>query len=144
MFNNQIGLWIRSLVKTFAKVQKVYPTLTNAVQLIASASAWTLGSNIQVVPPNTITSRFRIDYVSFASFSAATSYEVAFYKGASGSEIEIGRVRVHPGVTTGTAICVPIFTELLDANTRISAKSATSTVVADTVIVSIVYHLDEA
>jgi hypothetical protein len=129
-----------AIEKTFSATRKIYPTLAAAVTVTAAAPAWTLGSFVDIVPTNTITSNFRIDYVSFAAFSVAGTFEVAFYKGASGSEIEIGRCRVFP---QGSAtIAVPLFTESIPANSRISAKAATGTTNADTVISSIIYHLE--
>lgn len=143
MFSNQDSLWFRSLIKTFAKSQKVYPTLANAISFTAAAPAWGLGNITEIVPVNTITSRFRIDYISLAIFSAAASYEVIVFKGASGSETEIGRIRVHPGATTASVMAVPLFTELIGANTRISARIASASTNADTVTASIAYHIDE-
>jgi hypothetical protein len=143
MFSNQDSLWLRSLVKTFARKQKVYPTLTTAVTLTASATAWTLSGFIPFVPANTITSKFRIDHVSFAAFSAAVTYEFVLYKGTSGNEVEIARGRVHPGATTNSVLAYPVFTELLNANETISAKIASATAVANTVNCSITYHTEE-
>ena len=141
-FSNKDSLLLHSLVKTFASPKKVYPTLALPVQLTATTTAWVLGSFTEIVPSNAITDRFRIDYISCASFSAANTYEVVLYAGALGSETEIGRTRVHPGATANTEISIPMFTELQPANTRISAKIATSTGVANTVYTSIVYHID--
>lgn len=143
MFSNQDSLWLRSLVKTFARKQQVYPTLTNAVTLTASATAWTLSGFIPFLPANTITNKFRIDHVSFAAFSAAVTYEFVLYKGTSGNEVEICRGRVHPGATTNSVLAYPVFTQLLNANETISAKIASATAVANTVNCSIVYHIED-
>lgn len=142
-FSNINSLRLNALAETFAREQKVYPTLANAPQLTAGAGIWELGTAAEIVPADTIDKRFRIDYVSFAVFSATTSYEVVFYKGADEDLEEIGRVRIHPGASTGALICVPLFSKLIDANTRISAKSATGLAAANTLITSIVYHIDE-
>lgn len=143
MFSFQDSLWLRSLIRTFANSRKVYPSLANGVTLTTAASAWTLGNFIEIIPANAITKRFRVDTANFAAFSIATTYEIVFYKGESGSEIEIGRVRANPGTTSMPVHDKPVFTELIDANTRISAKAANSTAGAGTVVVSITYHTDE-
>lgn len=135
-------LRLRSLYRSFAREAKVYPTLASGVTITAAASAWVAGNVAEIVPASTITECFRIDYLSFAAFSAAVTYEVIVYKGAAGSEEEIGRVRIHPGTTSGVVLNVPLFTKMIDANERISAKVATGTGVANTVVMSISYHED--
>lgn len=140
---NQDLLWIRSLVKTFASPKKVYPTLNTGITLTTSTTSWGLGANTEIVPSNTITSNFRIDYISFAVPSVAQTYEVVLYKGESGSEVEIGRIRTNPGATTNAMIAEPMFTELIPANTRISAKVATTGTTQRTIVCSIIYHIDE-
>jgi len=132
---------LRAIAKTFSSPKKVYPTLATTTLLTCSAAAWTLGNAIEIVPINTITERFRIDYVSFSGANTAATYEVVFYKGLAGSEIEIGRTRVHPGAVNGAVIGVPLYTALIDANERISAKAASGN--AYTIYASIVYHIDE-
>lgn len=128
-------------MKTFASPKKVYPTLAGPVLLTASATAWALGNASEIVPVDTITERFRIDYISFSTANTLATYEVVIYKGLAGSEIEVGRTRVNPGTANGAIISVPLFTELIDANTRISAKVASGG--AYTIYTSIVYHEDE-
>lgn len=142
-FSNINSLRLNSLAETFARAQKVYPTLADAPQLTAGVGAWELGTIKEIVPENTISKRFRIDYVSFAVFTATTSYEVVYYKGADANLEEIGRVRIHPGASTGALICVPLFSRIIDANTRISAKVATGTAAADKLTTSIVYHTED-
>jgi hypothetical protein len=142
-FSNQDSIWLHSLIQTFARQQKVYPTLTTAVTLTTSATAWTLGSFIPFVPANTINKNFRIDHISFAAFSSAATYEFVLYKGTSGNEVEICRGRVHPGTTSSAVIAYPVFTQLLNANETISAKIACATTGAQTVNCSIVYHTEQ-
>jgi hypothetical protein len=145
MISNQAALYLRSLQRTFASPKKVYPTLTNGVTLTSgSGTAWALGNFIEVVPANAINKQFRIDTANFAAFSSATTHEIVFYKGLSGSEIEIGRCRANPGTTTAPVHDKPLYTEVIDANTRIIAKLANPGTTATTVVCSISYHIDES
>ena len=144
MFSNQDSLWLRSLIKTFASARKVYPTLANGVTLTTGTGAWALGNFIEVIPANAIAKRFRLDTANFAVFSINTTYEIIFYKGTAGNEVEIGRCRANPGGATSAVHDKPLYTALLDANTRVVAKVANSTASQGTVVVSLTYHEDEA
>ena len=124
------------LLTSFSNIPKVYPTLAAGVT-ITSGTAWALGSAAVIVPANTITSNFKIQYVSFAVFSATATYEVIFYKGEVGSEIEIGRLRTT-GTSSVSQLAMPFYSEIIEANTRISAKSACLSG-TNSVICSIVY-----
>lgn len=135
-------LQIKALQGTFARISKVYPTLANGITLTTAATTWGLGNFTEIVPANTITKDFRIDTISFAAFSVATTYEVVLYKGASGDEEEIGRMRVHPGASSGVAINL-FHSRLIPANTRITARVANNTTNANTVVASIGYHEEE-
>lgn len=143
MFSNQDSLWLRSLIRTFASPKKVYPTQASGVTLTTGTESYGLGNFAEIVPANTITKRFRIDIVGFAVFSVAQTFEVVFYKGNSGSEEEIGRLRTNPGATTNGLIGEMLFTELIPANTRISARACTYGATPRTVACSIGYHIDE-
>lgn len=132
-----------SLSKVFASAKKVYPTMASGVTLTSgSGTAWALGSFIEVIPVNTITSPFKLDTANFAAFSAVATHEIVFYKGLAGSEIEIGRCRANPGVTGQAVHDKPLFTETLPANTRVIAKLANPSTSATTVVVSITYHTE--
>lgn len=143
-FSYQDSLWLYGLLRTFASARKVYPTMAVGVTLTSgSTTAWNPGAFIEIIPTNTITKRYRIDTANFAAFSVATTHEIVFYKGLAGSEIEIGRCRANPGVTTAPVHDKPLYTKILDANERVTAKLSNPTTSATTVVVSLTYHLDE-
>lgn len=117
---------------------KVYPTLAGSVRLTSSATSWTLGEFIEVVPVNTITRSFAIIGVGISSASdSSNAYEIVFYSGALGSEIEIGRTRFLKGAAN-----VPQYqlqSGIIPANSRISAKCANGAGSSATVSVAIMY-----
>lgn len=121
-------------------VQKVYPTLANGITVTGGVDVWTLGNKIEVVPANTITAIFDIHYVNIGVTSATDTYEVVFYSGAEGAEVEIGRCRVTRTSNQSGAAPTPLQTPLIPANTRISASCATATSGADTIVLSVFYH----
>jgi hypothetical protein len=144
MFSNQDSLWLRSLIKTFASARKVFPSMGAGVTLTSgSGTAWALGNFIEIIPANAITKRFRLDTANFAVFSTAATYEIVFYKGTTGNEVEIGRCRANPGTTSMPVHDKPLYTELLPANTRVTAKLANPSTSATTVVCSVTYHIDE-
>ena len=124
------------------KQARVYPTLANSTLLTSGATPWLLGSFIQFVPVNTITSPFKIEYINFSAFSSqGNTVEVVLYSGLAGSEVEIGRVRANGGAaaTGNKEPQMPIHCPILPANTRISAKMACSVTSAQTCTASIIY-----
>lgn len=117
---------------------KCYPTLANGVAVSGATQAWTLGNFTEIVPANTIAAPFDIHYINFEAASANDVYELVLYKGASGSEVEIGRIRTYR--TTGTsAIAEPFQMPVQAANTRISAKVASASGNKN-VTISVFYH----
>lgn len=121
--------------------QKVYPTLANGVTLTGAAGAWALGAKTEIIPASTVASIFDLHFVNIGAVSATDTYEVVFYKGDALSEVEIGRCRVvRTAAQSGTAP-VPIMTERLPANTRVSAAVASSSGGSDTLVLSVCYHV---
>ncbi len=117
---------------------KVYPTLQSSITLTSSATGWTLGAFAEVVPVNTILAPFALigACISAASDSSNT-YEIVFYAGDSGSEVEIGRTRLLKGATN-----VPQYqlqSGVIPANTRISAKCANGGGSSATIAVALMY-----
>lgn len=121
------------------KPSKVYPTLAAGVTLPASGVAWTLGAITEVVPASTITAQFDIHDVVVEGLSANAVYEIVLYKGGSGAEVEIGRVRCVKSAAQDGALSIPFMCELQDANERISAAVADS-VGTSTATISVHYH----
>lgn len=120
--------------------QKVYHSLANGVTLTGHATAWTLGDKTEVVPVNTIDQPFDIHYLNFGSASVTDTFEIVLYKGLAGAEIEIGRARVVRAAAQSGTAPTPIMTEMLPANTRISAAVASASGGGDTIVLSLFYH----
>lgn len=139
-WTNMDTLRLHNLMGTFNKQSKVYPTMAATPTISSGATAWVLGTFVELVPSNAITSPFKIDYMSFAAFSAVVTMEVILYKGLSGSEVEIARIRVNPGATTNSILAFPIFSKVMNANERISVKTASAGTGVATFVTSIVYH----
>jgi hypothetical protein len=118
---------------------KCYPTLADGVTVTGGAGAWTLGDFVEIVPVDTITTAFDIHWINFESASANDIYELVLYSGLGGAEVEIARVRTYKSATMSGANNVPIQIPVQYANTRISAKLASSSG-GDNVTVSLFYH----
>lgn len=130
-----------SLYQHVHQQARVYPTLADGVVITGGAGAWQLGSFVELVPLNAITSAFDIHYVNFEGASATDTYELVLYKGTEGNEVEIGRVRSDRQSATSGITNVPIQIPAQDANQRISAKVASKSGGGDTVTISVYYHL---
>lgn len=137
---NSIYSAIYTILRQIHSEQKVYPSLTDGVTLTGGAGAWALGNFQEIIPANAITSPFDIHFANIGAASANDTYEIVLYKGALGSEIEIGRFRTTRVSNTSGTAPVPVLTPLLPANTRVSAKLASGTGGGDTVVGSLFYH----
>lgn len=116
-----------------------YPTLANGIQINTGAGDWELGSFAEIIPADEINKAFDIHWVNFEGASSNGVYELVLYSGASGSEVEIGRVRtVREGAQTGIAR-VPMQIPVQAPNARISAKVA-SNLGSRNVTVSVFLH----
>lgn len=127
-----------TLLEHVHSAQKVYPTLQDGI-VITAGDPWGLGSFVEIVPINGITSDFDIHYISIEGISANDTYELVLYKGVVSSEIEIGRIRFSKSTAQEGTENQPFQTAMIDANERISAKVASSSG-SNNVTISIVYH----
>lgn len=130
-----------SLYKHVHQQARVYPSLADGIIVTGGAGAWQLGNFVEIIPASTITSSFDIHYINFEGASATDIYELVLYKGTVGNEIEIGRIRTDRESATSGVTNVPVQIPAQDANTRISAKVASKSGGADTVTISVYYHL---
>jgi hypothetical protein len=119
-------------------VSKVYPTLAAGVTVTASATPWTLGSFVEIVPASTITSIYDIHAIKVEAFDTTTTYELVLYQGAS--DVEVGRARITRNTAQATSPYVIFMTPRIAANARIRAKVASAASSAATVTISIMYH----
>jgi hypothetical protein len=116
---------------------KVYPTLADGVAVASHADAWTLGSFVEIVPADTITSIFDIHHVSVEALDDNTVYELVLYYGET--DIEAGRVRFTKNANLDAIIDKPVHTPLIPANSKIRAKLA-SAAGNSSATISIFYH----
>ena len=118
---------------------KVYPTLSNGIVLTTGTPAWTLGSFIQIVPVSTILNDFDIHFISIENISAVGVYEIVLYYGDT--DIECGRVRFTKTAVMDTTMNIKMMTNIIPSGSKIRAKIASSTGNADTVTISLLYHI---
>lgn len=120
---------------------KLYPTLANATTITkVNATAWGLGAlPTQIIPAGTILVPFDIHFINIGTISGNDEYEVHLFKGAAASEIEIARVSFDRTATLSEGSC-PCQTELLPANTRISAKLTSANNSSRNITVKLYYH----
>jgi hypothetical protein len=131
--------YVNSLYQHIHNQAKCYPTLANGVIVTGGAGAWALGNFVEVIPANAITSMYDIHFVVFEGASATDIYELVLYRGAIGSEVEIGRIRADRENAQSGVSNSPIQIPALAANTRVSAKVASKSG-GDNVTISIYYH----
>lgn len=136
------------LLKQIVGMQKtnVYPSLTDAVNIVTGSSTWVLGAFGEFVPTGAINKAFKVQFINTAQFSANNiTYEIVLYAGGIGQEVEIGRTRANGGVSTGSnkEPQMPIMSPILPAGTRISYRAATNRSSVETCIASIIYFTYE-
>ena len=129
------------LLKHIHGASKVYPTLADELVINkVNASAWGLDAlPTQIIPAATITNPFDIHFINIGAISANDEYELLLFKGAAASEIEIARVSFDRSVTVSEG-SIPVMTELLPANTRVSAKLTSKATSARNTSVKLHYH----
>jgi len=122
------------------KASKVVPSGAPGIQVAAGdAASWTLGSFVQIVAENGITSAFDIHFINLEVVSATGTYEVVLYA----VETEISRFRFTVVGTPNNLkyTPIPIQTDIIPANTKIQAKVMSSSGAADTITISLFYHI---
>lgn len=118
---------------------KVYPTLADGVTVSGAAGAWTLENFYEIVPAGSIASAFDIHYIDVEAASASDVYEVVLY--AATTEIARAKITFVDVANSQTLPSIPIITAIQPANTQIQAKCATSAGGADTIKISLAYHI---
>ena len=133
---------LHKLDEHFHMSAMVIPTLADGVVVTATSNDWTdLGAFAVVAATNAITSDFDIHFVNVEAVSANGIYELVLFAGADAAEVEIGRVRFGKTTNQDGPTSAPIITPLIPANTQIKAKLASDNAVADTVAISLEYHI---
>lgn len=120
---------------------KVYPTLAVGKSVQAAATAWTLGNFAEIIPANTIDGPFDIHFLNIEASPTSDIFEIVLYKGLSGEEEEVGRIRtIPPSATYSISLSMPFQMDIVPKGTRISAKVASSLTTSPTVTFSVQYH----
>lgn len=123
------------------QTQYSYPDLADPITLTCgTASAWTLGTIVEIVPASTITDQYDIHWVDIGDISANGNYQINFYTGGSGSEVFWSSCRVTRDTFFSQNAQIRIQGPVIPANTRFSAAVASSTGDANTLTVSVEYH----
>ncbi len=123
----------------FHQEQKVYPTLADGVTLTTAAGDWALGTVVEIVPINMITSDFDIHEVVIEDVNTTDkTYELVLYSGPG--DTEIGRIRFAASTNKGGVPNATMQTPIIDANLRIRAALAIQDGTGKTAVVSIRYH----
>ena len=100
---------------------KVYPTLADSITLTASATAWTLGTKVQIIPADTIATWFDIHWILVHSISATDEYELVLW---ADDDTEIGRIAFVKTAAQAQEGNLPIQIPPQPAGTKISASLA--------------------
>ena len=104
---------------------KLYPSLVDPINVGSTAVAWEIGNKVEIIPASTITKDFVIVGINIFSSTSSDVFELILYKGASGSEIELGRTAFSVAVpTVDMFVFVPFQTSVINANERISMAIA--------------------
>lgn len=129
---------------------KVWPTGTGAdaakgadpVTLTSSsATAWLHGNKAEILESGKITTWFDIHWLVISGASEVDDYELRLYGGASGSEVEIGRVAFsRNAVQDRASVYIPVQIPPQEENTRISASLACADGDGATCGVKFYYH----
>lgn len=131
MANIQDDLW-----NVLCNQTRCYPSLTTGKTIVGSATPWVLNGFIEIIPANYITKIFQIDKINIESSLKKGVCEIILYKGLEDSEIEITRTRVTGETYVNHSL---IQTNDIKANSRISAKMASSEI-SEQLVISLEYH----
>lgn len=105
--------------------RKLYPSLVDPINVESTDVAWEIGNKVEIIPASTITKNFVIVGINIFTSTSNDVFELILYKGASGSEIELGRTGFSSSVVTADMfVFVPFQTSMINANERISIAIA--------------------
>jgi hypothetical protein len=120
----------------------VYPDHADDVLLTAGAPAWDLtGAKTEIIPANTLdVSAFDLHWLNISNISENATIQIDIFKGASGSEVQIGATRANRSTNQTRNGPNRIQIPQQVKNERISCRLSSSTVNATTCIVSFEGH----
>lgn len=121
--------------------QKTKPTLANSIILTGGATAWALGSKVEIFSAGEVAYPFDIHWIGIGEVSAIGDvYEIELYSGSVGQEVEIGQCRAYRQAQQSGAAPSPMMTVVLPAGTRVTAACANTTGGNKTIAIAIFYH----
>jgi hypothetical protein len=103
---------------------KVAPSLANSIVLTSSASAWTLGDKVQIIPAEgagSMTKWFDVHWILVHSISTTDEYELVLW---ANDDTEIGRIAFVKTATMAQEGNLPIQIPPQTPGTKISANVA--------------------
>lgn len=124
----------------FHKGQQCYPDLDDAITVASSASAWTYGAYVEIIPVNTITSDFDIHWLNISAISANDEYEVQFATGLAGAEVNIACASFERTAVQSQEGSISMQGPIIPANTRVSARLASKAAAANSANFKVHYH----
>jgi len=118
---------------------KVAPSLADSIVLTTSASAWTLGNKVQIIPAEgagSMAKWFDIHWIVVHSISAVDEYELVLW---ANDNTEIGRICFVKTAAQAQEGNLPIQIPPQAPGTKISASVASKSG-SDTVSIKLYYH----
>lgn len=131
MANIQDDLW-----NVLCNQTRCYPPLSVGITIVSDAVPWTLNGFIEIIPANYVTKIFQLDKINIESSLKKGVCVIVLYKGLLGEEIEVTRTRVTGETYVSHSL---IQTNDIKANSRISARMASSEV-SEEIVISLEYH----
>ena len=119
------------------------PNLAGAITLTSDAGAWAAmnATKTEIIPVGGVTSVFDLHFMDISDISANGEYQIELYKGGIGAEISIGNFGTGRNAVQSQEGARPIITEMLPANTRISAALSSSNAGANTLTIKLEGHI---
>ena len=121
----------------------IKPNLAGSVTLTSDAGAWAAmnATKTEIIPVGEITSIFDLHFMDISDISANGGYQIELYKGGIGAEISIGNFGTGRNAVQSQEGARSIITEMLPANTRISAALSSSNAGANTLTIKLEGHM---
>lgn len=135
----EVGTYVRlSATTNYNNVYEIIAKAANTFDITATyvAENFTAAKFTAVIP-----SPFDIHWINVTSVSNNGDYEIIVYKGAIGAELVIGRCSFTKNASGSGEASISFMTELLEAETRISARLNGSNAAANTAVIKIGYHI---
>lgn len=120
----------------------IRPNLANSIALTSESGSWAAfpATKTEIIPAGDITLDFDLHFMDIANISANGEYQIELYKGDIGSEISIGNFGPTRTAAQSQEGSRQIITEMLPANTRVSAALSSSNAGANTLTLKLEGH----